>query len=87
MSNPATKRLGKKVLADRDARALVRKAKKEGKIHVVVDAKPCSLEISKSTSGIIAWKVKIYSIDSQETHQSVKDIKKISEAIAKEFPV
>jgi hypothetical protein len=85
MVKPQAKRSTKKVLADVAIRKAVRKAVREGRTNIVIDAKPCSLEVSKSTSGIIAWKVKIYSADAGEVLDSVSKVKRIREKIDEHF--
>jgi len=85
MLKPQNKRSTRRVLADTAMRKAVKMAIKEGKIDVVLDAKPCSLEISKSTSGIFSWKVKIYSADAGEVLQSVEKVKRIKDVIQESF--
>lgn len=85
MSNPQTKRMHKKVIADREVRAAIKKAFKEGSVNVVLDAKPCSLEISRSTSGILSWKAKLYTKDARETLDSVSMIAQIESEIKRSF--
>jgi len=85
MSRKPANRPSKKVVADRVVRQAVRKALKEGKVNLILDAKPCSIEIGATASSMLVWKVKIYEEDAKAILSTVPVIKKIKQEITKQF--
>jgi len=85
MSKRKVSRPSKRVLGDREIRKAIKKAIVEGKTEMFFDARPCSIEIGKSTSGIYSWKVKIYAEDTKAILDSVIGVKRIEDQVKRLF--
>lgn len=80
MASPA-----KKLKEHQDIRSAIALAAVQGRAHVIVDARPCSIEIGRNAKGELSWNAKIYCEDAKATLDSVGHIKTIEDAINEKF--
>lgn len=83
MANPLEKSIKRNALL----RQAVAEAATQAKVHVMMDARPCSIEIGRNAKGELTYNIKIYTIDAQETFDTVKEIRKIEQEIKDKFNI
>ena len=52
---------------------------------VLVDSRPCSLEITRGRNNELSWNIKLYSVDGAAVLDSVKVAKTIEDEIRRQF--
>ena len=87
MADPLKKSKEKGKIMQAAIRSAVQLAMNENKAHVMLDARPCSIEVGRNTKGELSWNVKLYTIDPAETLDTVATIRAIEEQILTKFRV
>lgn len=85
MAKPNDKKRIVKAVGDAEVRAAVTRAITENKAHVVLDGRPCSLEVTKGLRGEIGFNMKIYTRDAQEMKDSIPLLVEIKDILEETF--
>ena len=82
MASPQKKQ---KVVADDWVRNAVLQAIRNKSQSVLIDSRPCSLEITRGRNNELSWNIKLYSVDGAAVLDSVRVAKTIEEEIKRQF--
>jgi hypothetical protein len=74
-----------KECGDVEIRSAVTRAIAENKVSVVIDGRPCSIEVSKNYKGELSYTLKLYTRDAQEIENSIPKLKQIEDKIKSSF--
>lgn len=85
MASPIKKHKAKEDRVAQVLRGAVAQALVENKAHIMLDARPCSIEIGRNAKKELVWNVKIYTLDGPETLDTVSLIRKIENQIEEQF--
>ena len=85
MASPLKKQKHKEIVKHDCIRKAIGEACDSGKANIVIDAKPCSLEITRGRNNEYSWNIKLYIVDGAATFNGVSVIKQIDDEIRRQF--